>query len=254
MPIITGTSSLIETWAASSTTREYAGDSKTATGWSPSERPPSQWFNFIIHQIESKINHLLRNGIALWNNSTSYPQGACVTHGLRPWAALNASQNSTPSLTNADWAALATLLDVQSIVPIGCGVWTYAETAPAGFIFFQGQAISRSENPALFAVLGTRFGAGNGSTTFSVPDERGEFFRGWDNGRGVDAGRVLGSTQGDQFRSHAHGGVPFLAGLDSDRGGAPSLFSLDDQGQTAAAGGSETRPRNISGRYMYRLG
>jgi hypothetical protein len=254
MPIITGTSNLIETWAASGT-RVSASDGKIATGWNPTERPPSQWFNFIIHQIESKINHLLRNGIALWNSSTTYPQGACVTHGLRPWAALNPSQNSTPSLSNADWAALATLLDVQQSVPIGGGLWTYAETAPAGWIFFQGQAVSRSENPALFAVLGTRFGVGDGSTTFNLPDERGEFFRGWDNGRGVDAGRLLGTQQSDLFREHSHNNVPlYVPQGDTDRGANIGAFSLDQVGATALAGGAETRPRNISGRYMYRLG
>jgi microcystin-dependent protein len=254
MPIITGTSNLIETWAASGT-RVSASDGKIATGWTPTERPPSQWFNFIIHQIESKINHLLRNGIALWNSSTTYPQGACVTHSLRPWTALNASQNSTPSTSNADWGALATVAEVQGIVPIGCGVWTYAQTAPAGFIFFQGQAISRSENPALFAVLGTRFGAGDGSTTFNVPEERGLFFRGWDNGRGVDAGRLLGTQQTDLLREHSHGNVPlYVPTGDTDRGANIGAFSLDQVGFTANAGGAETRPINISGRYMYRLG
>lgn len=254
MPKITGTSDLIETWAASGT-RISASNTKIAAGWNPTERPPSQWFNFIIYQVESKINHIFRNGIALWNTGTTYPAGACVTHDARPWFARNGSQNSTPSLTNADWAALASLNDVQASFPIGGGLWTYAETAPSGWIFFEGQAISRVGNPQLFTVLGTRFGAGNGSSTFNLPDERGEFFRGWDNGRGVDAGRPLGSSQSDLFREHSHGNVPlYVPQGDSDRGGAISAFSLDNVGSTASVGGNETRPRNIAGRYMYRLG
>ena len=43
--------------------------------------------------------------------------------------------------------------------------------------------------------IGTTFGAGDGSSTFALPDMRGEFVRGWDNGRGVDAGRAFGSWQ-----------------------------------------------------------
>ena len=255
MPKITGTSDLIETWAASGT-RVSASNDKIATGWNPTERPPSQWFNFIIHQIESKLNHVFRNGVSLWNNATTYPAGACVTHDSRPWYARNGSQNSTPTLSNADWAAIASFGDVQTSVPIGGGLWTYAATAPTGWIFFQGQAISRATNPLLFAVLGTTFGAGDGSTTFNVPDERGEFFRGWDNGRGVDqAGRTLGSTQSDMLRAHAHGQVPLYVPVgDTDRGSNIGAFSLDQVGSTASAGEAETRPRNIAGRYMYRLG
>lgn len=254
MPKVTGTSDLIETWAAGGT-RVSASNDKIAAGWQPTERPPSQWFNFIIHAVESKINHIFRNGVSLWNSATNYPQGACVTHDLRPWFSRNPTQNSVPSLTNADWAAFASLLDVQNSVPIGGGLWTYATTAPTGWVFFQGQTISRAGNPLLFAVLGTRFGVGDGSTTFTLPDERGQFFRGWDNGRGFDSGRALGDDQNDEIRAHSHGNVPLFTPFgDSDRGTTTSAFSIDSIGVTGATGGGETRPRNISGRYMYRLG
>lgn len=254
MPKIIGTSDLIETWAASGT-RVSASDGKIATGWNPTERPPSQWFNFIIYQIESKLNHIFRNGIALWNSSTTYPQGACVTHGLRPWAALNASQNSTPSLSNADWAAIATILDLQAIMPIGAMCMVFKDTPPDGWAFAQGQALSRVEFPLLFSEWGTMHGAGDGSTTFNAPDMRGEFPRGFDAGRGVDPGRTLGSHQGDMIREHAHGNVPLFTPLgDSDRGTTTSAFSIDSVGLTATAGGAETRSRNVAVNFMFRLG
>ncbi len=68
-------------------------------------------------------------------------------------------------------------------------------TAPAGWLLCQGQTVNRITYAALFAVIGTTYGAGDGSTTFGVPDMRGEFPRGLDAGRGVDSGRVLGSAQ-----------------------------------------------------------
>ena len=51
-------------------------------------------------------------------------------------------------------------------------------TAPDGWMLCQGQAISRTDYADLFNVIGTSFGSGDGSTTFNVPDLRGEFLRG----------------------------------------------------------------------------
>ena len=85
-------------------------------------------------------------------------------------------------------------------------VCAFARTsAPSGFLKCNGAAISRTTYAALFSVIGTTFGAGDGSTTFNVPDLRGEFIRGWDDARGVDSCRVLGSWQDGQNSWHSHG-------------------------------------------------
>jgi len=73
-----------------------------------------------------------------------------------------------------------------------------------GWLECDGSAVSRTAYAALFAEIGTVHGAGDGSTTFNVPDLRGEFIRGWDHGRGVDTGRVFGSTQLDAMQGHRH--------------------------------------------------
>jgi microcystin-dependent protein len=70
-----------------------------------------------------------------------------------------------------------------------------SEVVPAGWIVRDGRALSRVAYATLFAVLGTRYGAGDGVTTFNIPDDRGEFVRCADMGRGVDAGREIGSLQ-----------------------------------------------------------
>lgn len=72
---------------------------------------------------------------------------------------------------------------------------------PAGFLVCNGALVSRIIYADLFAVIGTLYGAGDGSTTFRLPDARGEFLRGWDNGRGIDSGRSFGSTQSDAIRN-----------------------------------------------------
>lgn len=90
------------------------------------------------------------------------------------------------------WHVLA---DVRDQAPAGSVMAFAANTAPGGYLKANGAAVSRTTYARLFAAIGTTFGAGNGSTTFNLPDLRGEFIRGWDDGRGADTGRVFGSAQ-----------------------------------------------------------
>lgn len=78
------------------------------------------------------------------------------------------------------------------------------KSAPPGHLKCNGAAISRTTYAALFAAIGTTFGSGDGSTTFNIPDFRSETIRGWDDGRGIDTGRVFGSWQDGQNLSHTH--------------------------------------------------
>lgn len=97
--------------------------------------------------------------------------------------------------------------DGLSFVPAGAiNIWP-AAAAPAGWLLSQGQAVSRTTYAKLFAVIGTTYGPGNGSTTFNLPDLRGYFVRGLDAGRGVDTGRVLGSGQAGDNAPHNHSGT-----------------------------------------------
>ena len=81
---------------------------------------------------------------------------------------------------------------IGSILPFG------GTTAPSGFFLCQGQALSRTEYKELFAVIGTSFGSGDGSTTFNLPDLRGEFLRGagTNSHSGEGSGGNVGTHQG----------------------------------------------------------
>ena len=83
-------------------------------------------------------------------------------------------------------------------------IYRTVNVIPTGYLKANGALVSRYAYSTLFSVIGTTFGAGDGSTTFNLPDLRGEFVRGWDGGRGVDSGRTLGSYQSDQFQGHGH--------------------------------------------------
>jgi phage-related tail fiber protein len=85
-------------------------------------------------------------------------------------------------------------------------------TPPAGFLKRNGAAVSRATYAALFARIGTLYGAGDGATTFNLPDSRAHFDRGLDDGRNVDPGRGIGSAQASQNAAHVHTASAAVAG------------------------------------------
>lgn len=119
-------------------------------------------------------------------------------------------------------------------------------SAPNGWLKANGAAVSRTAYTALFAAIGTTFGSGDGSTTFNLPDLRGEFVRGWDDGRDMDSGRVFGSAQLDDFKSHTH----TFQKSSSSNNTAGSFVTTANNGSvtvtTTGTGGTETRPRNVA--------
>lgn len=155
-----------------------------------------------------------------------------------------------------------------SVIPAGTVIHFAGSTVPAGFLELNGAELSRTVYADLFAVVGTIGGAGDGSTTFNLRDARGEFIRGWDNGRGVDTGRNIGSYQADAYESHTHTGstdttgahTHGLVGGNSNAGttrgntSANTNYTINTNSAGAhshtvtinASGSTETRPRNIA--------
>ncbi len=138
-------------------------------------------------------------------------------------------------------------------------------TAPDGWLKANGALISRTTYASLFSVIGTTYGAGDGSTTFALPDLRGEFVRGLDDGRGVDASRALGSAQTGSVQHHGHylrhgtdgnwmnyNDSGSLAGFGleptaTSATGTARLQAGGDSGGTYNIGtAAETRPRNVA--------
>jgi microcystin-dependent protein len=127
------------------------------------------------------------------------------------------------------------------LVPVSTIIYVPLSSAPTGFLKANGALISRSSYANLFSTLGTLFGVGNGSTTFALPDLRGEFLRGFDDGRGIDLGRGIGTHQnGTQLTFDV---VPdtTMAGMVSNASGK-SAIGLDDF------------PEYVSGTYIHSIG
>ena len=154
--------------------------------------------------------------------------------------------------------------------PAGAVIYHAANTPPTGFIKANGASLSTSTYAALFSAIGYTYGGSGGS--FNVPDLRGEFIRGWDDGRGVDSGRGFGSAQSDAMRnltggfkfrdddgasyaiklSYANGvfsgvnhyGNPFNSG---GSGGGQSFSSgVDFDASNQVTTAAEFRPRNVA--------
>lgn len=99
--------------------------------------------------------------------------------------------NAAPGENPSDLATLG-----QAGLPAGVVLDFAGSVAPTGYLLCYGQAISRTVYAALFAAIGTAFGAGDGTTTFNIPDARGRVAAGKDDMGGVAANRLTSPVNG----------------------------------------------------------
>ena len=171
------------------------------------------------------------------------------TTAQRPTAAtgqirFNSTTTSFEGYNGSAWGGLASGIPVGTILTFG------ASSPPSGFLECNGSAISRSTYSSLFSILSTTHGAGDGSSTFNLPDLRGQFVRGWDNNAGVDASRAFGSTQTDQNKNHTHttdsvtltGGIRKISEGFNANGSASGVFTKTQDGTSSITGSSSTSP------------
>lgn len=111
--------------------------------------------------------------------------------------------------------------------PAGTVDYFANSTSPVGYLECNGQAVSRTQYPELFTAISIVYGAGNGTTTFNVPDLRGEFIRGADNGKGIDAGRVIGTGQPGTLIVGDFDPTPTPGSLYSASGSYQNLYGAD---------------------------
>ncbi|MEB7176751.1 tail fiber protein [Escherichia coli] len=175
--------------------------------------------------------------------------------------ALPVNQGGTGA-TNAADARTNLGLGEGSALPVGVPVPWPSATPPTGWLKCNGAAFSAEEYPELAKAYPTN----------KLPDLRGEFIRGWDDGRGVDSGRGLLSLQSSQNLSHSHDDLGSMGGRAVGVPGTTSVYAKKYYGsnegyQTRPAGGwsgsasgltslesggNESRPRNVAFNYIVR--
>jgi len=163
--------------------------------------------------------------------------------------------NSVSGLLSNDFQGAIDELTGIDATPIGTIQYFAKNSAPFGWLKANGAEVSRTTYIDLFNQIGTTFGSGDGSTTFNLPDIRGETIRVWDDGRGVDSGRNFGSIQGDAFSSHTHGvshnadrwwGNRGTRDWNGSRNTSNGIGHKNTSVNTNSTGGDETRPRNVA--------
>ena len=191
-----------------------------------------------------------------------YANGASASASAAAASASAAAASASAAAASQSAAAVSAAAAALSGVPVGATVFIPGTAAPSGFIKKNGALLSRTAYANLWAFAqssgnlstndGTwtvgQFSPGDGSTTFRIPDGRAEFVRGFDDGRGVDSGRQIGSSQSDQVKDHTHA-LAHAFGAGTVQAGASyygTLLSASTTGNVSSGAGSETRPRNVA--------
>lgn len=215
----------------------------------------------------TKLNNLVDNstlsGIDQTNIASNY--GVVYTGASAPsdtdalWRDTGAS-NILKYYTGSAWEEVSSALSGSIVAYV-------SETPPAGYLECDGSDISRTTYATLFAIIGVVYGDGSGTgsaTHFTLPDLRGKFPRGWDNGAtndpnaatrtaqttGGTTGDHVGSVQADGLKSHLHTLAIDDNGCDDSGGSNEDSAGGSQSMNTGSTGGSETRPINVNVMYI----
>lgn len=185
------------------------------TGYDFLQKVPAEEFNWLMNNISEWVQYLddlaRDQGITEIATKDQAEQGISISTLMTPQRTLQSIQ--------------------YNAVPAGVVYYIAASTAPTGYLFSNGAAYSRTTYSRLFATIGTTFGAGDGSTTFNIPDLRDEFIRGASPGT-----REVGFAESDSLRSHNHTGSTASAGSHSHSGSTAGAGGHGHSGTTASAG------------------
>lgn len=210
-------------------------------------------FNGHMQQLSQFQKHCNQEGIPVWDTDTPYFVGGSAKSPVdkNVYRAVSDNTGVPPilvvgGLVNAAWVrwsyTLPELMDAVSKVFVG-SIAAFAAYPDTGWLLCDGGEYSRTTYATLFNRVGFQYGVGNGTTTFNVPDLRGEQIRGLDMGRGVDPGRTLGSYQAQQVPEHYHSAL--ATGFGDSAVGAGNIATTQVAG-TAVAAGTAALPNTMT--------
>jgi len=157
------------------------------------------------------------------------------------------ASNSVGSTNLIDGSVTRSKMATEEVIPVGMVMPRAAYSAPTGWLLCDGSAVSRTTYSTLFSIIGGLYGAGDGSTTFNVPNLQGKFLRGYLSGTSA----AIGATQAGNVGDHTHDlSIPYvqsslsvgntLAGV-SQTANLSKVLTTGNSSQTG-----ETRPINMA--------
>ncbi|SFU19285.1 Phage Tail Collar Domain [Kosakonia arachidis] len=179
-----------------------------------------------VIEVKAYADNLLSQHIAASNPHTQYAPIASPTLTGTPKAPTAGQTANDTQLATTEFVktAISTLnLGDGSALPVGVPIPWSSATPPTGWLKCNGAAFNAAQYPKLAVAY----------PGLTLPDLRGEFIRGWDDGRGVDTGRAVMSTQGDAIRNIRAGLVAYTVGASGSvvtPTGASGSFSITNSG------------------------
>lgn len=219
--------------------------------------PAIEDFNALSYVLCRQIAYLMQDGIPEWDAETTYYIGSIVKSGSDTFVSLTDDNIGNAVTDEGTWDQVS-----QRGNPTGTVIHSASASTPSGYLYCDGSLVSRTTYSRLFSAIGTAFGTGDGSTTFKLPDLRGQFVRGLNDSSGLDpdaasrttfeavstggnTGDNIGSWQQHEFYAHDHS----VKIATSAGGGANQVTGgtgfLSDGDPVNDRGGSETRPKNV---------
>lgn len=250
-----------------------------ASGWVSAviggqKLPPLEEFQGVQYVHSYSTAYLFQEGMPEYDTGTTYFINSIVKKAgtLQLYGSITDNNTGNPLTDVVNWKLLLDLATPGNATPVGLVAPYAGLSAPSLWLLCFGQAISRTVYSALFAVIGTQYGIGDGTTTFNLPDLRGRIAAGRDNMGGSAAGILTattmtpdGNTRGAiggtetgtaPLAAHVHGpgsltgnkdagnnalsgATDFITGATVDSGNS---ISIAISGNTGSAGGSAVMP------------
>jgi microcystin-dependent protein len=168
-------------------------------------------------------------GSALFDGTAN----AFITASISSGVIVDADINSTAGIASTKLSVSTQ----KSLVPAGAVMAFAMNSAPSGWLAADGSNVSRSTYADLFSAIGTTHGAGDGSTTFTLPDLRGYFVRGSGTNSDATASGTFGAKQAAAMLNHTHSGTTQINSVGHTHG-QQGTFSLSSQAVLAGGVGA----------------
>jgi microcystin-dependent protein len=207
-----------------------------ANGWFPTIldgaiRPYAEDMNGMFYLFTYQLKYLFEQGIPEYDAGTKYYTNSICKYGTDLYISLvDDNIGNNPISTTGYWQWYAGINDPNAL-PIGT-IQDYAGTSLTNskWMFCRGQAVSRTTYAKLFSVIGVTYGAGDGSTTFNLPNLQARFVLGADS---AGANSIVGATGGSFNHTHINYGHSHSVGnlsISTPSGG--HIHTITDNGHS----------------------